>query len=60
MKDFCFYIHAFIFFLSFWHRRGGGGDVQFVTRRVGRKGVDEASDDDLDGKADSGDAKSTD
>ncbi|XP_040215625.1 myosin-9 [Rana temporaria] len=40
--------------------RRGGGDVQFVTRRVGRKGVDEASDDDLDGKADSGDAKSTD
>lgn len=39
------------------HRRG---DVPFVTRRVGRKGVDEASDDDLDGKADSGDLKSTD
>lgn len=36
------------------------GDVPFVTRRVGRKGVDEASDDDLDGKADSGDLKSTD
>ncbi|KAM5148231.1 myosin-9 [Mantella aurantiaca] len=37
-----------------------GGDVPFVTRRVGRKGVDEASDEDLDGKADSGDTKSTD
>ncbi|XP_069823485.1 myosin-9 isoform X2 [Dendropsophus ebraccatus] len=37
-----------------------GGDVPFVTRRVGRKGVDEASDEDLDGKADSGDIKSTD
>ncbi|MEE6511888.1 hypothetical protein FKM82_018741 [Ascaphus truei] len=36
------------------------GDIPFVTRRVGRKGVDEASDDDLDGKADSGDTKSTD
>ncbi|KAM4650637.1 LOW QUALITY PROTEIN: myosin-9 [Discoglossus pictus] len=36
------------------------GDVQFVTRRVGRKGVDDASDEDLDGKVDSGDAKSTD
>ncbi|XP_077308716.1 myosin-9 [Lithobates pipiens] len=40
-------------------RGGGGGDVPFVTRRVGRKGVDEASDEDLDGK-DSGDAKSAD
>ncbi|XP_018420207.1 PREDICTED: myosin-9 [Nanorana parkeri] len=39
--------------------RRGVGDVPFVTRRVGRKGVDEASDDDLDGKAD-GDTKSTD
>nr|AAI70424.1 LOC398083 protein [Xenopus laevis] len=38
-------------------RRGGGGDITFVTRRVGRKGVDEASDEDLDGKADSGDSK---
>ncbi|KAM8930417.1 myosin-9 [Pelodytes ibericus] len=36
-----------------------GGDVTFVTRRAGRKGVDEASDDDLDGKPDSGD-KTTD
>ncbi|KAM4021870.1 myosin-9 isoform 1-T1 [Anomaloglossus baeobatrachus] len=36
------------------------GDVPFVTRRVGRKGVDEASDDDLDAKTDSGDLKSTD
>ncbi|OCT83014.1 myosin-9 [Xenopus laevis] len=37
-----------------------GGDVAFVTRRVGRKGVDEASDEDLDGKADAGDSKSVD
>lgn len=37
-----------------------GGDVTFVTRRIGRKGADEASDDDLDGKAESGDTKSTD
>uniref|UniRef100_F6YTJ1 Myosin-9 n=1 Tax=Xenopus tropicalis TaxID=8364 RepID=F6YTJ1_XENTR len=37
-----------------------GGDVPFVTRRIGRKGVDEASDEDLDGKADSGDSKSVD
>ncbi|CAJ0928487.1 unnamed protein product [Ranitomeya imitator] len=36
------------------------GDVPFVTRRVGRKGVDEASDEDLDTKMDSGDLKSTD
>ncbi|XP_073500208.1 myosin-9 [Phyllobates terribilis] len=36
------------------------GDVPFVTRRVGRKGVDEASDEDLDSKMDSGDLKSTD
>ncbi|XP_053325018.1 myosin-9 [Spea bombifrons] len=36
------------------------GDVPFVTRRVARKGIDEASDEDLDGKADSGDGKSTD
>ncbi|XP_075689625.1 myosin-9 [Rhinoderma darwinii] len=37
------------------------GDVTtFVTRRVGRKGVDEASDEDLDSKADPGDFKSTD
>ncbi|XP_040263350.1 myosin-9 isoform X1 [Bufo bufo] len=33
-------------------------DVPFVTRRVGRKGVDEASDEDLDSKADPGDLKS--
>ncbi|KAM4720712.1 myosin-9 [Rhinophrynus dorsalis] len=37
-----------------------GGDVPFVTRRIGRKGVDEVSDEDLDGKADSGDVKSAD
>ncbi|XP_053577348.1 myosin-9 [Bombina bombina] len=36
------------------------GDVPFVTRRVGRKGVDDASDEDLDGKLDSGDTKSAD
>ncbi|XP_075038813.1 myosin-9 [Mixophyes fleayi] len=36
------------------------GDIPLITRRVGRKGVDDASDDDLDGKADSGNSKSTD
>lgn len=36
------------------------GDMPFVvTRRIGRKGAGEVSDEEVDGKADAGDAKAT-
>ncbi|XP_029446270.1 myosin-9 [Rhinatrema bivittatum] len=35
------------------------GDVPLFTRRIGRKGADDGSDDDVDSKADAGDAKAT-
>lgn len=43
--------------VTFSNRRG---DIPFVmTRRIARKGPGEMSDEELDGKADAGDAKAT-